>query len=90
MRLSVATAALVLALMSLAGEARAVHYGDIWPWCLLSGGGRDGGATNCGFESQAQCMASRTGNTDMCTPNALFDPSRYGPRARTIKRERKG
>ena len=85
-----AAAFFALALLSPTGEARAQHFGDIWPWCLNMGGGREGGATNCGFASEAQCMASRGGNTDMCVPNALFDPSRHAPRGPAVKRERKG
>lgn len=78
----------VFALVALTAEARAGQYGDIWPWCLHVGG-LEGGGINCGFESEAQCRAGRTGNTDMCTPNALFDPARHAPRPRAGKR-RKG
>lgn len=75
-----------LAFFALGAEARAqpTNFGDIWPWCLYSD---KEGAVNCGFANEAQCMAGKTGNADMCKPNAMFDPSRHGPRP--AKRERK-
>jgi hypothetical protein len=76
-----------LALFAVSAEARAGSsgFGDIWPWCLYHA---MVGGVNCGFVSEAQCRAGKTGNADMCMPNAMFDPSRYAPRP--AKRERKG
>ena len=51
----------------------------IYPWCLQS----TRGARNCGFVSQQQCMASRSGNADMCMVNGMYQQplpgdTRYG------------
>jgi hypothetical protein len=34
----------------------------IYPWCVNYGGGREGGAQNCGFTSRQQCELTRAGN----------------------------
>jgi hypothetical protein len=46
-----------------------------YPWCIITGGGRGGGAMSCGYVSFAQCMQTRIG-TDMCVEN----PRYFGPR----------
>jgi hypothetical protein len=44
-----------------------------YPWCIQYGGGRNGiGATSCGFVSQEQCLASRSGLGAMCMPNPAY------------------
>jgi hypothetical protein len=43
----------------------------IYPWCAHYGGGRmsGGGASNCGFLTRAQCMATIAGNGGFCDGN---------------------
>ncbi len=41
------------------------------PWCIITGG-RSAGTMSCGFNSFAQCMATRIG-TDMCVRNPRWD-----------------
>jgi hypothetical protein len=76
-----------LASIAFTAESRAQSFGDIWPWCLQYGGSLgDGGGVNCGFATEQQCRASRSGNTDTCSPNGLFDPARHAPRSRVVPR----
>ena len=42
----------------------------IYPWCAHYGGGRfNGGGTNCGFLTRAQCMATIQGMGGFCDGN---------------------
>jgi hypothetical protein len=51
-----------------------------YPWCIIYGSGRAGGALSCGFVTYAQCMQTRVG-TDMCVENPRYQP-RQAPRRR--------
>lgn len=44
-----------------------------YPWCVIYGGG-GGGATNCGFTTYAQCMATAAGGSDFCVRNNWYEP----------------
>ena len=44
-----------------------------YPWCLIYGGD-GGGATNCGFTTFAQCMATSAGGSDICIRNNWYQP----------------
>jgi hypothetical protein len=76
MRIIMAAAVALLAVsfdMRVAGAAE-------WPWCLNIAG--EGGSRSCGFASEAQCRASKTGNSDTCSPNPLYRPAPDEPRPR--------
>ena len=76
-------AALTLATLVLTpAAATAVEY----PWCLIQGGRFGSGAWSCGYVSFAQCMASKTGNTDMCNINPRYPYASAQPRK--VKRAR--
>lgn len=62
-----------------AGSASAQNY----PWCAQYN--LRGGATNCGFVSYAQCMATVSGIGGFCQRNPMYVPSQ--PRR---KRHREG
>ncbi len=49
--------------------ARAQNY----PWCAYEGTG-DGYATNCGFVTRDQCMATISGIGGYCEPNNQYVP----------------
>jgi hypothetical protein len=59
----------LLAAAALPGPAAAQTY----PWCAQYGG-RDGGGTNCGFVTLAQCQATISGNGGICTRNLWYTP----------------
>jgi hypothetical protein len=59
---------LVTTVMSAPAEAQ--NY----PWCAYYGGGATGGATNCGFSTFAQCMATVTGIGGFCGVNTQYVP----------------
>jgi hypothetical protein len=47
-----------------------------YPWCAeysFSGGG-GGGATNCGWATLEQCMATVRGIGGSCGPNPMYQP----------------
>jgi hypothetical protein len=60
------TAAAALPLFS--APAQAQQY----PWCAYYTGGRDGGGTNCGFVSFAQCQATIRGVGGVCEVNPAY------------------
>jgi hypothetical protein len=81
-RVSAAT----LALLSATSLAQAQTSGyqrpyDPYPWCAVYGG-RDGGASNCGFLTIEQCMATVSGIGGSCEPNQFYNPRHAGERAR--------
>jgi hypothetical protein len=53
------------------------HY----PWCL-DYNGIDGGATNCGFVTYQQCMATRMGAGGSCYENPSYQPQAAPPPTR--------
>ena len=46
---------------------------DPYPWCAVYGG-RAGGASNCGFSTWQQCMATVSGIGGFCEPNQFYNP----------------
>ncbi len=56
-------------------QAEAQNY----PWCAFLTMGDDGGATNCGFVSYEQCMATVRGMGGFCERNTQYVPP-AGPR----------
>jgi hypothetical protein len=57
---------------------------DPYKWCAQYGG-RDGGATNCGFVSLAQCQATISGMGGFCAINQFYT----GPADRPVRRARR-
>jgi hypothetical protein len=43
------------------------------PWCAYYDG-RFGGASNCGFHTYEQCLATISGVGGWCQPNAMYVP----------------
>jgi hypothetical protein len=66
---------LVGAVLALTTPAHAQNY----PWCAQYSGRALGGATNCGFVSFAQCMATVSGIGGFCVRNTMYQPP-YRPR----------
>jgi Protein of unknown function (DUF3551) len=58
---------------------------DPYKWCAQYGGGRGGGARNCGFVSFEQCMQTIRGMGGFCERNAFYT----GPEERRVRRSRK-
>lgn len=51
------------------------------PYCIINGGMSEG-SWSCGFQTMAQCMATRVG-TDMCVVNPRYQgPQPQRPRGR--------
>jgi Protein of unknown function (DUF3551) len=73
---------------SLGGTGTAVA--DPYRWCAIYGG-EDGGGTNCGFVTNAQCMAAVSGTGGFCNQNVFyngtpFDEGRPGIKRRKLRR----
>jgi hypothetical protein len=62
---------MLLAAAAFSTPALAQNY----PWCAYEGTG-DGVATNCGFETREQCMATLSGLGGYCAPNNTYVPPR--------------
>jgi hypothetical protein len=43
------------------------------PWCAFYAG-RFGGASNCGFHTYEQCLATISGVGGWCQPNTMYAP----------------
>jgi Protein of unknown function (DUF3551) len=69
-------AAIAAATSVLGAPAHAQNY----PWCAKYSGGPLGGASNCGFVSFQQCMATVTGIGGFCVRNTLYQST--APHAR--------
>ena len=52
---------------------------DPYPWCARYGGAMSG-ASNCGFLTWEQCMATVSGIGGFCEPNQFYNPRRAAPR----------
>ena len=71
--LSAATAAIVVSSFLSFAPTQKAEAAVIYPWCAYYGGGRmGGGATNCGFLTRAQCMATISGMGGFCDGNAWW------------------
>ena len=67
MKVPIIVMAVLLAVASLSGPAHAQNY----PWCAYYSTG-DGNATNCGFVTREQCMATVSGIGGHCEPNNQY------------------
>ena len=81
MRLIYLLGAAGLVALTLAGGARPSAATVIYPWCAHYGGRIGGGAPNCGFVTQAQCMAAVSGTQGTCEMNPWYEPVPQRPRA---------
>jgi hypothetical protein len=70
------------AMLTTAAPARAE---EPYAWCAIYSGGRDGGGTNCGFVTWAQCMATISGIGGICQEN----PDYPSPIKRPVKKPRR-
>jgi hypothetical protein len=61
--------------------ANALPY-DPYPWCAVYGGMFGGGASNCGFSTWNQCMATVSGIGGFCQRNAFYNPRLSAKRKR--------
>ena len=67
---------LLLAMLAYASSAQAAPY-DPYPWCAVYGGSWSG-ASNCGFKTLQQCMATVSGIGGSCEPNQFYNPGPFG------------
>jgi hypothetical protein len=68
---------------SSSSSAQPLPY-DPYPWCAEYGGSWSG-ASNCGFKTLQQCMATVSGIGGSCVPNQFYNPGRSGKRARDAR-----
>lgn len=61
---------IVAASAAVSGNASAQNY----PWCAVYGGADTGGASNCGFVTFGQCMATLSGMGGFCNRNTQYVP----------------
>jgi Protein of unknown function (DUF3551) len=54
---------------------------DPYPWCAVYSG-RGSGASNCGFRTWDQCMATVSGIGGFCQPNQFYNPRGGSQRSR--------
>jgi len=69
MRPLIVVIGILFATAALSARAFAQNY----PWCAVYSTG-DGNATNCGFVTREQCMATISGIGGHCEPNNLYVP----------------
>jgi Protein of unknown function (DUF3551) len=81
MRILIVTAAFLTGVLAMEGVAFAqAQKAPVYRYCLLEGGGgtRGGGGQmmTCRYNTLAQCMASKAGNSDSCiiNPQLTFPP----------------
>jgi len=70
---TILAAALVLSASLTVGTANAQQAHIEYPWCAVYGGDM-GGASNCGFTTWEQCMATVSGIGGSCEPNQFYTP----------------
>ena len=75
---ALATLALPAVLAASSAHAYEKPY-DPYPWCARYGG-HMAGASNCGFLTWEQCMATVSGVGGFCEPNQFYNPRRAAPR----------
>ena len=74
--------AIVLSSLLLPGTVRAYDLPyDPYPWCA-NYGGRFGGASNCGFSTWNQGMATVSGIGGFCARNQFYNPRPSSNRSR--------
>jgi hypothetical protein len=70
-------------LAALAAFTPTAGHADPYKWCAEYSGGRDGmGATNCGFVTYQQCLATISGIGGFCTPNPRYTGTERRPQRR--------
>lgn len=62
----------------IAGSATASAQADPYRWCALYSGNGLGGASNCYFVTQQQCLATVSGVGGSCVPNPRSAVAPYG------------
>ncbi len=72
MRLLLIIVGVFAAIVCIEKPAEAQDY----PWCAYYnfGGGGGGGATNCGWATFEQCLATVSGIGGSCGPNPMYRP----------------
>jgi len=80
MRHSLFMLAILAAATVLADRAEAQNY----PWCAQYTGSM-GGSMNCGFSTQAQCLADVSGIGGFCVLNNTYQPPVSAPAYRAPK-----
>jgi hypothetical protein len=63
----------VIGILFAAGALSARALAQNYPWCAYYSTG-DGNATNCGFVTREQCMATISGMGGHCEPNNTYVP----------------
>jgi hypothetical protein len=82
----------LIALATLAaslGLATAASAEIYYPWCARYGGDM-GGASNCGFSTYEQCMATVSGVGGFCEKNLFYTDAVEHPAKRARKRQSNG
>jgi hypothetical protein len=75
--------ALALATMLESATVRAYDLPyDPYPWCAVCGGRFGGGASNYGFSTWNQCMATVSGIGGFCQRNQFYNPHPASSRSR--------
>jgi hypothetical protein len=81
MKILFVAGALLAVVFGIAGTAFAQVQAPVYRYCLLErsgggSGGTGGEAMLCRYNTWAQCMASKTGNSDTCiiNPQLTFPP----------------
>ena len=70
MRMSVLVLGVVVGAVAFGASASAQNY----PWCAVYGGANTGGASNCGFVTFEQCLATLSGMGGFCNRNTQYVP----------------
>jgi len=70
-----------LAAIAAAMMAPLLAHADPYKWCAVYGS-RDVQATNCGFVTYQQCLATISGIGGYCTPNQFYTGPQGSKRAR--------
>jgi Protein of unknown function (DUF3551) len=66
----------ILAVSAVAAASPTRARAQDYPWCALYDTGD--AATNCGFVSREQCMATVSGIGGFCMPNNQYRPAKPG------------
>ncbi|MGE5534311.1 MAG: DUF3551 domain-containing protein [Acidobacteriota bacterium] len=53
-------------------DSKLAHADVLYPWCALESTQGGGGATNCGFVTYQQCMATISGIGGYCYQNPAY------------------
>jgi hypothetical protein len=80
-KISIAFAALTAAMLLAGTPAQASNE---YPWCAHYGA-LGMGATNCGFSTRAQCLATISGIGGICQTNPRYEPPRRTKARRAVQ-----